>query len=761
MALSAGTAFIDVKPQLSKGFGASITGQASGALGGLGKLGVAAGAGIAAGIAAGAVASVASFADLERGMNEVFTLLPGISDEAMGELTGDVKDFAKEFGVLPKDVVPALYQALSAGVPQDNVFEFLETAQKAALGGVTDLETAVDGISSVVNAYGSDVVSAAEASDLMFTAVRLGKTNFEELSGSLFNVIPTASALGVGFEDVTAALAAMTAQGVPTSVATTQLRQLFVELSKDGTKVSDLFKEIAGESFADFVASGGNTADALALLEEHSEDTGVALQDMFGSVEAGAAALSLTGSDAFVDALGEMEDSAGATDAAFEQMDQGLSRTWERIKVTFATTLADIGERLAPFVETALEWFAEALPKAIETFEAVFGPLLDVIGEVFGAITGIFGDFGGTMEETGEAVTGFIEPFVTAFNFIKDVVTDVMGGVTEAIAENRDKIDGIFKTVGEIFQRVAELAKVIFGALQAFWDQWGSTIIALFKNAFSVVVGVLKGAFDVIKGIFDVVLGILTGDWSRAWEGVKNIFKGIWNAIVSIIKGIFGQIRALFTGAMRNFGDTVRNGLRRILDFFKRLPGQILGFLASLPGKLFQLGLDLIAGLVRGLGNIAKAVGDKIKSGISSAISGVKRFFGIGSPSKVMADVIGAPLTQGIAAGITAGAADAEAAITDAVIGAQNAALSAADTADLELLKFGTSGDVIDALRSSSATPIAAQAGLATAAAASSSAGTHIELHDGAIQINNPEPERASTEIPRTLRRVERRFGRG
>src|SRR5258707_1301082 len=84
----------------------------------------------------------------------------------------------------------------------------------AAVGGVTSLETAVDGISSTVNAYGDKVITATQASDLMFTAVKVGKTTFDELSKSLFNVNPAAAALGVKFQDVTAALASMTAQGV-------------------------------------------------------------------------------------------------------------------------------------------------------------------------------------------------------------------------------------------------------------------------------------------------------------------------------------------------------------------------------------------------------------------------------------------------------------------------------------------------------------------------------------------------------------------
>ena len=160
-------------------------------------------------------------ANFENQMNEVYTLLPGISKTAMDAMTDDVLKFSREMGVLPSETVPALYQAISAGVPKENVFDFMTIASKASIAGVTELETAVDGITSVVNKYGSDVVSAQEASDLMFTAVKLGKTDFDQLSKSLFNVIPTAADLGVEFGTVTAALAAMMALGTPTSVATT------------------------------------------------------------------------------------------------------------------------------------------------------------------------------------------------------------------------------------------------------------------------------------------------------------------------------------------------------------------------------------------------------------------------------------------------------------------------------------------------------------------------------------------------------------
>lgn len=297
--------------------------------------------------------SLKSFASFEQGMREVFTLLPGISKKAMGEMTEDARQAAVQMGRLPDEVVPALYQSLSAGVPPGNVFDFLEVANQAARGGVTSLETAVDGLTSVVNAYGADIINVERASDLMFTAVRLGKTNFEELSRSLFNVIPTAAATGVEFGNVTAALAAMTAQGTPTSVATTQMRQLLVELSKEGGKASETFERISGQSFREFIAQGGNLNEALQMMSEAAASTGVGVNDLFSSVEAGNAALALTGrgAETFTNNLAEMENSAGATATAAETMAGTTQESLDRMTAAYKAFAVSSGESLVQLAQ--------------------------------------------------------------------------------------------------------------------------------------------------------------------------------------------------------------------------------------------------------------------------------------------------------------------------------------------------------------------------------------------------------------------------
>ena len=277
-----------------------------------GKLGAVFGV---AGLAGGAAMAVKAFADMDTGMREVFTLMPGISAEAMGSMTDDVKAFSREYGLTTTQVIPALYQAISAGVPPENVFTFMETAAKMARGGATDLQTAVDGLSTAVNAYGVEALSAEDASDIMFTGMRLGKTTIGELSGALFQVVPVASAAGVGFDQITAALTAITLQGAPTNVAATNLRGALVELGKEGTIAFLAFEKAAGQTFPEFIDAGGTLQEAFDLMAVAAEADGSAIQNSFGSIEAGMAATVLssdTGSAQFGSNMDAMAERAGS-----------------------------------------------------------------------------------------------------------------------------------------------------------------------------------------------------------------------------------------------------------------------------------------------------------------------------------------------------------------------------------------------------------------------------------------------------------------
>jgi len=502
-----GTGYVPIKPdtdgfgnELEKGLDKEGTPAASRSGD---KMARAAAGAFAAGVALMGKA-VIDFSGFEKQMNEVFTLLPGLSADAMGKMTEDVKGFATEFGVLPQEVVPALYQSLSAGVPADNVFAFLETAQKLAKGGVTDLTTAVDGLSSVVNAYGADILPATNASDLMFTTVKLGKTTIDELSASLFQVTPTAAGLGIEFGNVTAALAAMTLQGVPTSVATTQLRQLFVELSKEGSAAAGTFKELSGKSFRDFVAAGGNVQEALQVMERGAANTGLSISDMFGSVEAGSAALALTGggTEAFTNALTGMDDSAGATEAAFDQMNQGLGATLDQLKAKFSVALLNIGEEIAPTIKV----FGEAIGMLLELLSKVPGPLQAVILLVVTLGAGLF---------------AFAKP--------------IMNGIA------------LFKQLGQAMTMLSAnpwmLAALALAAIA----------IVIYKNWDTVKAGLVTG-ITAIGNVFSMVMDIFTSSITVAFDTVTSIISGAANTATGALSGVVGFVTGIPSSIAGAFG---------------------------------------------------------------------------------------------------------------------------------------------------------------------------------------------------------------
>ena len=465
--------FDDAK-QSAKGFTDAIL-SGKGLKNALGAISPAAVAGVAvAGIAAvGAVMvdSTAKAVKFQEGMANVMTLLPGAGQEIEDELTSVIRDLQTELGITSEKSLPAMYQAISAGVPQNNVGEFLETAAKAAVGGSIDLELAVDGLTSVVNAYGSDVIDVATASDVLFTTVRLGKTDMQELSSSLSQVTPLAAAAGVGIDQVGAAIATLTAGGTQTSVATTQLRQMFSELGKDTTVVAQAFKTVSGQSFPEFIKSGKTVEDALSLLNDYADEAGTTINNLFGSVEAGSAALVLTGSgaDMFSSSLEQMAESAGATEDAFQTMDNTVSRRMEKIGVKIDSFMERIGEIILPVVE---ETILPAIESVMDFLDLLFGKIDDGTAQSvisFHPLFGVFETLKQWWEENGETVIAGcavvwdaivalwtqIEPYVTAAMDVLNTIIDTgLGTILDIITLVFALIAGDNEKAGELIYSI-------------------------------------------------------------------------------------------------------------------------------------------------------------------------------------------------------------------------------------------------------------------------------------------------------------------
>ena len=545
---------ISVKTVLDNSGMAKGADEAGGIMAGIsGKvaLGVA-GIGVAAAGAATAVLT-ASIA-FESEMGQVFTLLPGISGDAMDAMGDQVLDFSKQMGILPEDVVPALYDALSAGVPQDNVFEFMEVAGKAAIGGNLEVADAVDLLSTAVNAYASTGLEAADASDIFFTTVRLGKTTVPELQASFSSIGPIAAALGVGLDEVGASIAVLTASGTPTSVAANQMKAALAELGKTGSKAATAFEDMnEGMSFTELIEGGGDLEDVMGIIA----DSGVPVIEMFGSIEGAQGVLGLIANEgeAFSSALGEMGTASGATTAAFDTMDATSGRSMDRIKANFEAVKIELGNKLLPAFAKVTGWVVEHMPAMQEAVSKA-------------------------TEKIGEVIDKY-------WPIVRDVITAVVEEISELIEEYWPRIREIIVEVMDTVSAYIERWTAIY---QAIWEKWGDRITEVATRIFTLIKERIGIMLDIVMNIFRTFKALFQGDWSEMWEGIKGVLQGFLDLIVNSFELAWELVKTAFDVAWALIKTAV-------VEAVTALPGIILG-LADL---LFDAGKDLFVDFVSGI----------------------------------------------------------------------------------------------------------------------------------------------------------------
>ena len=352
------------------------------------------GAGI---LAAGGMAA-RSFAQFEAGMREVNSMM-GLSQDEFEAFSKDVREMSSRIGVDAVESTKALYQAISAGVPEENAITFLEIASNAAIAGVTDTKAAVDGLTTVLNAFKIPMSSAQNVADIMFTTIKGGKTTLDELSTSLYNVAPLAQASGVSFDEVSAAMATMTKQGVPTSVATTQLRAAIQALTAPTARQEKHLAALGLEMSKENIETKG-LAGVMGELMGATDGNMATLRKLIGSVEGVQAILALAGENAQsyaadLDAMAHASDGVGAATEAVNEINKGADRQFELMQGKIQGIQLIIGEHLLPVLASLATKTSEIITSMKEWADA--HPALASALLKVGGILGVGATIGGPL----------------------------------------------------------------------------------------------------------------------------------------------------------------------------------------------------------------------------------------------------------------------------------------------------------------------------------------------------------------------------
>lgn len=368
--------------------------------------GTAIGAGIGAGIGI-AFSSTTVFAGFEKRMNEVFTLLPNLTQSAMDKMSADVKSFARETGHTTEEVIPALYQAISAGVPPDNVFAFLRTANKGATAGVAQTVDEVSLLSAVTKGFGDTSQAAVtEAADLAQLMVKLGQTTIPELAASYGKAVPLAAALKVQNKELAAASASLFGVTGNTAEVMTQEKAVFTALITQNPLMTAGLRRMGFETSAAAIEALGLKGTLDGLVKTTGGNT-QALQGMLGSAEAVTATLALTGAQSatFASNLTAMGNSAGTVDVAFKRMDSGAEATARKFAATMETMAIDLGGFINKFGPLPLIVSQIFGPQMLTKLTAGLGGLIGALSSVVGPKMAALGITMGAAAATAEVAT--------------------------------------------------------------------------------------------------------------------------------------------------------------------------------------------------------------------------------------------------------------------------------------------------------------------------------------------------------------------
>ena len=396
----------------------------------------------------------------EKSWANVTTML-SISEKETLKMKNQLIGLSPTLGSVTK-MAEGMYQVLSASIEPAKAIEFLGTAAKAAVAGVTDVFTAVDALTTVINAYGMAAKDATAVSDIMFQTVKRGKLTFGELASALGTVVPTAAQLGIRFEEIAAGMATLTRQGINVNTVTMQLRQVMMSVLKPTTEAKTLAKDLGIEFTATALKAKG-LSNFLAEITEKTQGNVTIMGEFFSNIRALSAVFGLAGKSAadFAYDISLMEDSVGSTEVAFQKQMKTLdfwintaTNALEDMKVAFYEGL--VGPiRDAISSQKDLDEVFESLTSSA----GLLGEAIGSVGKVLKQIQPVTNFFLKAIGSVDRKIAALIE--VTTYGW-KPALSDMIQKEHEAavwadrLAEKEKKLA---KNIGGVWGAIAQGAE--------------------------------------------------------------------------------------------------------------------------------------------------------------------------------------------------------------------------------------------------------------------------------------------------------------
>ena len=625
---------------------------------------------VTAAITAAGGASAKMAMDFEDAMAKVNTIAD-TTEVPLAELEKAILDLSNQTGISSTEIASNVYDAISAGQKTGNAVNFVSNSPKLARAGFADAGSALDVLTTIMNAYGLEASEVTRVSDVLIQTQNLGKTTVGELSSSMGKIIPTAKANGVALEQVAAGYALMTSNGVATAESTTYMNSMMNELGKSGTKVSDTLKEKTGKSFLELMKDGASLSDVLQIISDSTKEQGLAFGDLWGSAEAGKAGLILLGDSAavFNGTLEQMQNSTGATETAFDKLNTNsytIQKALNQLKNTaielgsaVMSVLAPVIVALAEKIKAFTTWFSglsdgtKKMIVVIAGIVAAMGPVLIIIGKIATGISAVMSVVGmvapvisaliPVIASVGAPILAIIAVIVAViaigklliehwdeikaacikiWNAVKEFFAGLWEGIKQTASAAWTAVSQFFSTVWE---GISTVAQTVWNGIAAFFSAVWEGIKTVFNTVLTVISTIVTTYFNIYKTIITTVLTVIQTIFSTVWNAIQMVVTTVvtavqtflttaWNAIQTVISTVLNAIKStvtnIFNGIVSGISSAMGNVYNAVKDGFDRA----VGFITGLASSAWGWGADIVNGIANGIRNAVGNVVDAVRS---------------------------------------------------------------------------------------------------------------------------------------------------
>jgi len=535
----------------------------------------------------GLILAVRESANFNQGFGLISTSVDATGQD-LENFRGKILDYSKTSVKGIDDINAAIYTAAQAGIKYGDSLEFIGKAEQLAVANKANLNTTVDLLTGTMNAYGYKVSDVGHLNDVFFQSTLIGKQTIDSLGASMGQVVGIAANFGVSFEQLSGAIATLTAKGMETSEAITAVKSVittFVSPSKEAADAAAALglnfsaSSLKGRGFSgmlsDVMAATGGSADQMAKL--------------FSEVRALNGVMQLTGDGMkfFNDAMVQINGSAGASEAAYKKMVVTFENQSQMLINSAKATLIDVGTRLEPVAAGISGALAQVLGGIDAGIKAgAFDPLFKMLDEAGNELKVWLA---GVAKALPDALKGLdFSKLLDAFNGLGEAFSAYFGDM------DLTKVEDLHEFIQKIIDGIAGLIRVTEGMVEGFrpffegiknflisiassdeeTKRMIGTIISLGKvvQEAGLAVAAALVAMDQYGGVVKGVINIVAGGVQILWNFAQQIYY-LDKAATAALTGNLSEVPEIFQ-KMRENGDDAFRGVEKIANGFGQLAGE-------------------------------------------------------------------------------------------------------------------------------------------------------------------------------------------